>query len=119
LPLNELKKFNIDTILCPQHHPDCSYSVQQYQDFLYLLQLKIRAITKSEVLQVQGYFNAKVGDDQHYFWSEDIIVNLGANKRWQQLVKFSAINDLVIAYIVFQYSPTLDEPHGYQQMDEL
>ena len=88
----------------------------QYQDFLYLLQLKI---PKSEVLQVQGYFNVKVGNDQHYFWPEDIIVSLGANKSGQQLVQFSAINDLVIAYIVFQYSPTLEEPHGYQQMDEL
>ena len=46
-----------------QHHS--SYPDEQYQDFQDLLQLKICAIQKAEELQVQGDFNAKVGNDQH------------------------------------------------------
>ena len=35
-----------------------------------LLQLKIDALLKGKELQVQGDFNARVGDDQHSSWPE-------------------------------------------------
>ena len=70
--------------------------------------LKISAVQKGEEPQVQGDFNAKVGDDQHSSWSE-VMGKLGldhAYDRGQQLLQFCAINDLDIANTVVQHVNT-------------
>ena len=50
--------------------PDSSYPDDQCHDSPDLFQLMTNAVQNCEEQQVQGDFNAKVGDDQHSSWSE-------------------------------------------------
>lgn len=48
------------------------------------MQVKISVIQKSDVIELQGHFNAKMCNEQHFGLDQ-------ANDRGQQLLKFIAI----------------------------
>ena len=85
------------------------YLDEQYQDFLDLLQ--------GEELQVQGDFDAKVGDDQHSSWPEVVgKFGLGRANDRGQLLQLCTIN-VHCCQQCFNMS-TLGERHEFHHIEE-
>jgi exonuclease III len=97
--------FNLSVIQV--YAPTTESTDAEIDEFYQILQMKIDAIDRSDVLLVIGDLNAKVGKD-HLTWQDNIGPHgLGSvNERGERLLEFCCVNQLCISNTYFPHKPS-------------
>ena len=91
------KPFNITIIQA--YAPTTDYSDEEVEDFYEQLQEVLDKTPKTDILVVQGDWNAKVGEDAYQYWEGTCgkYCNTTSSERGLRLLEFASYNNLILA----------------------